>query len=90
MANEPTEQRHEPTPDASDEGSSDSDGSVEYEKEEPLTPWPQKRPRGEEEDDPDFDPRGETRGSCAEARVNDPNEDTETPRLEVRTCSSAH
>ena len=40
----------EPTPDASDEGSSDSDGSIEYKREEHLTPWPQKRPHGEEED----------------------------------------
>ena len=40
-----------------DEGSS-SDGSTSYESEE-LTPRPVKRRRGEEEDDPDFDPKGE-------------------------------
>jgi len=65
MANEPKntlpiKEWRKPTFDASDEGSSDSDGSIEYESEEPLIPRPQKRPRGEEEDDPDFDPRGET------------------------------
>ena len=91
MANEPTKKWREPTLDASDKGlSSESGGSTEYESEEPLTPRPQNKPRGEEEDDPDFDSRGETRGSCAEARVNDPTEDTETPRLKVRTCNSAH
>jgi hypothetical protein len=72
MANESTEKRREPTPDASDEGSSsESDESTEYESEEPLTPRPQKRPRGEEEDDPNFDPRGATQGSRMEARVNE-------------------
>jgi hypothetical protein len=92
MANEPKNtlpigERREPTPDASDEGSSDSDGSTEYESKEPLTPGPQKRPHGEEEDDPDFDLRGETRGSRAEPRVNSLVKDTET-RLEVlRQCT---
>ena len=86
MANEaentlPLGERREPTPDVSDEGSSHSDGSTEYESEEHLTPRPQKRPHGGEEDDPDFDPRGETRCSRAEPRVDAPDDDTVTPRL---------
>ena len=89
MANEPENtlptlgEWREPTLDASDEGSSDSDGSTEYEGEEPLTPRPQNKPRGEEEDDPDFDPMAKAWGSRAVPRVNDPDEDTKTTRLEV-------
>ena len=48
----------EATPDASDDEGSSSDGSTSYNSEE-LTPRPVKRPHGEEEDDPDFDPKGE-------------------------------
>ena len=88
MANEPDNtlpsgEWREPTPDASDEGSSDSDGSIEYESEEPLTPRPQKKPHGEEEDDLDFDPMDKTRDSRVERRMKNPDEDTQTPRLEV-------
>ena len=91
MANEPTKKWREPTLDACEEGSSsESGGSTEYESEEPLTPRPQKRPRGEEEDDPDFDPRGETRGSRVEPRVINPDEDIMTQSLGVRTCSAVH
>ena len=46
------------TPDASDDEGSPLDGSASYESKE-LTPRPMKRPRGEEEDDQDFDPKGE-------------------------------
>jgi hypothetical protein len=47
-----------------------------------------KRPPGEEEDDLDFDPKGEARGSRAEPWV--PSEDdTEHSRHEVRRWSSA-
>ena len=56
----------ESTPDDSDERSSDSgsgsDGSTEYESKE-LTPRPQKKPHGEEENDPDFDPLVQTQHS---------------------------
>lgn len=44
-----------------------------------MTPRPQKKRRGEEEDDSDFDPKGETQGP----RVPSPDQDTKTPRLEV-------
>jgi hypothetical protein len=47
-----------------------------------------KRPCGEEEDDPDFDPKGEARGSRAEPWV--PSEDDiEDSRCEVHRWSSA-
>ena len=55
----------EATPNASDDEGSSSNGNTSYESEE-LTPRPVKRPRGEEEDDPDFDPKGEARGSRVE------------------------
>ena len=55
---EALENWREATPDASDDEGSSSDGSTSYESED-LTPRPEKRPRGEEEDDPDFDPKGE-------------------------------
>jgi hypothetical protein len=42
-----------------------------------------KRPHGEEEDDPDFDPKGKAWGSRAEPRQ-PPEDDTQAPRLEVR------
>jgi hypothetical protein len=42
-----------------------------------------KRPCGEEEDDPDFDSKGEAWGSHAEPR-RPPEDDTQAPRLEVR------
>ena len=48
----------EATLDASDGEGSSLDGSTSYESEE-LTPRLVKRPHGEEEDDPDFDPKGE-------------------------------
>ena len=56
---EPRNEWREPTPGSSDEES--SYGSTSYES-EPLTPRPQKKRRGEEEDDPDFNPKGETQG----------------------------
>jgi len=67
MANESEALRewHEAIPDDnSDEGSSSSlDGrSTEYESKE-LTPRPQKKPHGEEENDPDFDPLVQTQHS---------------------------
>ena len=55
----------EATPDASDDEGSSSDGSTSYESEE-LTSRPVKRPRGEQEDDPDFDLKDGARGSHAE------------------------
>ena len=60
MANELEALRkwREATPDVSDDEGSSSDGSKSYESEE-LTPRLVKRPHGEEEDDPDFDPKGE-------------------------------
>ena len=54
---EALENWREATPDASDDEGSSLDGSTSYESEE-LTPRPVKRPRGEEEDDPDFYPKG--------------------------------
>ena len=54
---EALENWREATPDASDDEGSSSDRSTSYESEE-LTPRPVKRPRSEEEDDPDFDPKG--------------------------------
>ena len=50
---------HEATPDASDDEGSSSDRSTSYESEE-LILRPQKRPHGEEEDDPDIDQKGDT------------------------------
>ena len=55
---EALENWREATPDASDDEGSSLDGSTSYESEE-LTPRPVKRPHGEEEDDPDFDLKGE-------------------------------
>jgi hypothetical protein len=63
-AKEALENWHEATPDGSDDEGSSSDGSTSYESEE-LTPRSLKRPCGEEEDDPNFDPKGEARGSRA-------------------------
>jgi hypothetical protein len=82
MLTEATKKWREATPDVSnDEGSPSSDGSTSYESEE-LTRRPMKRPHDEQEDDLDFDPKGETRGSCAEPR--EPLEDdNEAPRHEV-------
>ena len=73
---------NEATPDASDDEGSSSDESTSYESEE-LTPRSVKRPHGEEEDDLDFDPNDEARGSCTEPRQ-PPKDDTEAPRHEVR------
>jgi hypothetical protein len=55
---EALENWREATPNASDDEGSSSDGSTSYESEE-LTSRPLKRPHGEQEDDPDFDPKGE-------------------------------
>jgi len=57
----------EPTPNESDDNGSSSDTSS-YESEQ-LTPRPQKRPRGEDDDDPDFDPMAEKRAPRTETRV---------------------
>ena len=69
MANELEALRkwREATPDDSDKGSSSSGsgsdgGSTEYECEE-LIPRPQKKARGEEANDPNFDPSVETQCS---------------------------
>ena len=68
MANESEAMREwrEATPDDSDEGSSgsgsSSDGTTKYEGKE-LTPRSQKKPRGEEANDPDFDLLVKTQGS---------------------------
>ena len=72
----------EATPDASDDEGSSSDESTSYKSEE-LTPRRVKRPHVEEEDDPDFDPKGEARGSRAEPRQ-PPEDDTQATRHEVR------
>ena len=48
----------EATPDVSNDESSSSDGSTSYESEE-VTSRLVKKPRGEEEDDPVFDLKGE-------------------------------
>ena len=87
MANrsEAVREWREATPDDdSDEGSSSGSdsGSTEYESEE-LTQRPQKKARGEEANDPDFDPFVETQSSHKQPRLIPPDEDTETPRLEV-------
>ena len=87
MSTEATENWCEATPNASDDEGSSSDESTSYEREDP-TPRPVKRPRGEEEDDPDFDPKGEARGSCVEPRQ-PPEDDTQATRHEVRRRSSA-
>ena len=55
---EALENWHEATPDASDDEGLSSYRSTLYKSEE-LTPRPVKRPRGDQEDDPDFDPKGE-------------------------------
>jgi hypothetical protein len=76
---------HEVTPDDdSDEGSSSGldSGSTEYKSEE-LTPRLQKKARGEEANDPDFDPSVETQHSHKQPLRIPPDEDTETPWLEV-------
>ena len=57
----------EATPDKSDDEGSSLDGSTPYENEE-LTPRLVKRPHVEEENDLDFDPKGEARGSRVEPR----------------------
>ena len=77
----------ESTPDDSDEGSSSSGsgsegGSTEYESEE-LTPRLQKKARGEEANNLDFDPSVETQRSRKQPLQIPPDEDTETRRLEV-------
>ena len=84
MMNESESQREwrEATHDDSDEGSLDSDWSTEYESKD-LTPRLKKRPRGEEEDDPDFNPLVKTQRSRAQPQLIAPDEDTKTPRLEV-------
>jgi hypothetical protein len=88
MSTEATKNWREATLDASDdEGSSSSDGSTSYESEE-LTLRPVKRPCGEQENDWNFDPKGEARGSHAEPRV-PPEDDTEDSRCEVHRWSSA-
>jgi hypothetical protein len=51
-------------------------------EEEVLTPRPKKRARGEEDDDPDFDLKGETQASRVESRV-PPEDDTVSQRIEV-------
>ena len=58
MSTEALENWCEATPNASNDEGSSSDGSTSYEREE-LTLRPVKRPHGEEEDDPNFDPKGE-------------------------------
>ena len=87
LTKEALENWREATPDASDDEGSSSDGSTSYKSEE-LTLRPVKRPRGEEEDDLDFDPKGEARGSRVEPRQPS-KDDTQAPRLEVRRRSSA-
>ena len=82
MSTEALENWREATPDASDDEGSSSDRSTTYESRE-LTPRSLKRPRNEEEDDLDFDPKGEARRSRAEPRQ-PPQDDTQAPRLEVR------
>jgi hypothetical protein len=57
----------EPTPNESDDNGSSSDTSS-YESEQ-LTPRPQKRPRGENDNDPDFDPTAEKRAPRTETHV---------------------
>jgi hypothetical protein len=82
MSTEATENWREATPDTSDdEGSSSSYGRTSYESEE-LTSRPVKRPHGEQENDLNFDPKGEARGSHAEPRV-PPEDDTKDSRREV-------
>jgi hypothetical protein len=67
MVTEATKKWHEATPSSSDdEGGSSSNGSnISMSYEESRL----KRARGEEDDDPDFDQKGETRGSHAQTRV---------------------
>jgi hypothetical protein len=79
----------EATPDDSDEGSSSdgsdssgSDGSMSYKSQE-LTSRLVKKVRGEEEDDPDFDPAEEAKACGKQPRLTTLDEDTGTPRLEV-------
>ena len=87
MLTEATENWREATPDASDDEGSSSDRSTTYESGE-LTPRSLKRPRNEEEDDLDYDPRGdvEREGPHVEPEENpthDPNEDGKEQWLEV-------
>ena len=84
---EALENWREATPNKSDDEGSLSDGSTLYESGD-LTPRPAKRPRGEEEIDPNFDPKGEARGSRAEPRQ-PPEDDTQAMRHEVHRQSSA-
>ena len=88
-SNMPIKERHahRPNPSLGNENS----GSAEYESEE-LTPRLQKRPHGEEEDDLDYDPRGdvEREGPHVEPEENpthDPNEDGKEQWLEVQQCT---
>jgi len=62
---EALENWREATPDASNDEGSSSDGSTSYESKE-VTSRLVKRPCGEDEDDPDFDPKGEARGARTE------------------------
>ena len=62
---EALENWREATPYTSDDEGLSSDGTTSYESKE-QTPRPVKRPHGEEEDDPDFDPKGEARGARTE------------------------
>jgi len=57
----------EPTPNESDDNGSSSD-TLYYESEQ-LTLRPQKRPRGEDDDDPDFDATAEKRAPRMERCV---------------------
>ena len=87
MANESEDLRdwREATPDDdSDKGSlsGSDDGNTEYESEE-LTPRQQKKAHGEEANDPNFDPSVETQCSRKQPLQIPPDENTETPRLEV-------
>ena len=81
MSTEATENWRVDTPDASDDEGSSPDESTSYESGD-LTPSPVKRPHGEQEEDPDFDLKGEARGSCVEPRV-PPEDNTEGSRHEV-------
>jgi len=57
----------EPTPNESDDNGSSSHTSS-YESKQ-LTPRPQKRPHGEDDDDLDFDPTAEKRAPRTETHV---------------------
>jgi hypothetical protein len=85
MATEATKEWREAIPASSDdeEGSSldGSATSTSYEEEQ-LTLRPKKRARGEEDDDSNFDPKGETRASRVDTRV-PPEDDTVSQRLSI-------